>query len=39
MALDGIEDTIFDRDIARLKFMGKSRLKEYGMLSQVDDFW
>lgn len=39
VALDWIEDTIFDRDIARLKFMGKSRLKEYGTLNQVDDFW
>lgn len=39
VALDWIEDAIFDRDIARLKFMGKSFLKEYGTLSQVDDFW
>ena len=39
VVLDWIEDTIFDRDIARLKFMGKSRLKEYGTLNQVDDFW
>ena len=39
VALDWIEDAVFDRDIARLKFMGKSRLKEYGTLNQVDDFW
>lgn len=39
VALDWIEDAVFDRDIARLKFMGKTRLKEYGTLNQVDDFW
>lgn len=39
LVLDWIEDVLFDRDIARLKFMGKQRVKEYEKLDQVDDFW
>lgn len=36
---DWMQDAIFDRDIARLKYMGKGRIKEYGSLNEVDDFW
>ena len=39
LMLDWIEDTLFDRDIARLKFMGKHTVKEYEKLEEVDDFW
>lgn len=39
LALDWMQDAVFDRDIARLKFMGRSRLKEYETLNEVDDFW
>ena len=39
LVLDWIEDTLFDRDIARLKFMGKHTVKEYEKLEEVDDFW
>ena len=36
---DWVQDALFDRDIARLKFMGKTRIKEYETLNEVDDFW
>ena len=39
LVLDWIEDMLFDRDIARLKFMGKQTVKEYEKLEEVDDFW
>ena len=36
---DWTEDALFDRDIARLKFMGRTPVKEYEALNEVDDFW
>ena len=36
---DWTEDALFDRDIARLKFTGKSGVKEFEELNEVDDFW
>ena len=39
LMLDWLEDVLFDRDIARLKFMGKQTVKEYEKLEEVDDFW
>ena len=39
LLLDWLNDALFDRDIARLKFMGKHKVKEYESLNQVDDFW
>ena len=39
LMLDWVEDVLFDRDIARLKFMGKQTVKEYEKLEEVDDFW
>ena len=36
---DWTEDALFDRDIARLKFMGRTLVKEYEALNEVDDFW
>ena len=36
---DWTEDALFDRDIARLKFSGRTTVKEYGEINEVDDFW
>lgn len=36
---DWTEDALFDRDIARLKFAGRTPAKEYEELNEVDDFW
>ena len=39
--MDWVEDMLFDRDIARLKFMKREERikKEYGDLNEVDEFW
>ena len=38
--MDWTEDILFDRDIARLKFMKREeRVKEYRDLNEVDEFW
>lgn len=37
--LDWAADTLFDRDISRLKFMRREPEKEYKVLDEVDDVW
>ncbi len=37
--MDWMQDAVFDRDIARLKVLGKSTIKEYESINEVDDFW
>lgn len=39
LLMDWFQDTLFDRDISRLKIMKNNPTKEYETLQALDDFW